>query len=150
MAEYYHNVKHDLVGAVNMCKRLISLATQTGNTRRHSHGLNALAWINIQLGIYSVAQMNAHECQKLSRSSGDLYREAHAVYTEAMCCKKLGHYEQSLSLCVTAQSLLSLCGMSDSQANLGIMNNQAQVHKCKSEYSEAWKIHNKLLQISTN
>jgi tetratricopeptide (TPR) repeat protein len=40
--------------------------------------------------------------------------------------------------------------MSGSEVNIGIMNTHAEVHKCKSEYSEAWKIHTKLLQISTN
>jgi tetratricopeptide (TPR) repeat protein len=30
------------------------------------------------------------------------------------------------------------------------MNTQAEVHKCKSEYSEAWTIQNKILQFSPN
>ncbi|KAJ7681536.1 hypothetical protein B0H14DRAFT_3678208 [Mycena olivaceomarginata] len=150
MTTYYYNVKNDCVGAVNMCKRLISVATKTGNTRRHGHGLRKLAWINMRLGIYSVAQMDACESQKLSRVSGDLYGEAEAVHTEAFCWKELGHYKQSLSLSIRAQSLLSFCGMSDSDVNLGIMNTQAEGHKCKSEYSEAWIIQTKILQSSTS
>ncbi|KAJ7339230.1 hypothetical protein DFH08DRAFT_812619 [Mycena albidolilacea] len=150
MSAYYEEVKNDLVGAVNMYKRLISLATQTGNTRRHSQGLDGLAWINFELGAYSEAQMDAHESQKLFRVSGDLHGEADAACTEAVCWKNLGHYKQSLSLSIRAQSLLSLCGMSDGSANLDIMNTQAEVHKCKSEYSEAWTIQTKILQISTN
>jgi tetratricopeptide (TPR) repeat protein len=146
MSSYYQNAKHDLVGAMNMCKRLISLATQTGNIKRQCLGLIKLAWINMQLGTYSVAQMDARECQKLGRVSGDLHGEAHATHTEAVCCKVLGHYKQSLSLSIKAQSLLSLRG----ETNLGIMNTQAEVHKCKSEYSEAWKIQTKVLEISTD
>jgi tetratricopeptide (TPR) repeat protein len=34
--------------------------------------------------------------------------------------------------------------------NFSIMVNQAEVHKCKSEYSEAWKIQTKILQSSTD
>jgi tetratricopeptide (TPR) repeat protein len=40
--------------------------------------------------------------------------------------------------------------MSDSEVNIAIMNTQAEVHKCKSEYSKAWKIHTKILRISAD
>ncbi|KAJ7831203.1 hypothetical protein B0H14DRAFT_3143238 [Mycena olivaceomarginata] len=40
--------------------------------------------------------------------------------------------------------------MSGSEAALGIMTTQAEVHKCKSEYSEAWKIHTEIDQMSAN
>jgi tetratricopeptide (TPR) repeat protein len=150
MSVYYQNAKNDLVGAVNMCKICISLATQTGNIRRHSQGLDRLAWINLKLGAYSVAQKDACESQKQSRVSGDLYGEANAAHTEAVCWRELGHYKESVSLSIRAQGLLSLCGMSDSDVNLCIMNTQAEVHKCKSDYGEAWTIQTKILQISTN
>ncbi|KAJ7796313.1 hypothetical protein B0H14DRAFT_2620068 [Mycena olivaceomarginata] len=94
--------------------------------------------------------MDAYESQKLFRVSGDFHGEADAARKEAVCWKELGHYEKSLSLCIRAQSLLSLCGMSDSDANIAIMNTEAEVHKCKSEYSEAWTIQTKILQISPN
>jgi tetratricopeptide (TPR) repeat protein len=40
--------------------------------------------------------------------------------------------------------------MSGSEADLGIMAAQAEVHKCKSEYSEAWKIHTEILHITAD
>jgi tetratricopeptide (TPR) repeat protein len=150
MTYYYQEVKNDLGGAANMCTKLISLATQTDNSRRHSHGLRQLAWINISLGKYSKAQMCAYKAQKLARASGNLYGEALALCAEAFCWKELGHYKPSFSLCIMAQSLLDLCGMADSDANHDIMNIQAEVHKCKSEYSEAWKVYTKILRISTD
>ncbi|KAJ7804177.1 hypothetical protein B0H14DRAFT_3154111 [Mycena olivaceomarginata] len=150
MAFYYEELKTDLVGAANMCKESISLAISTGNNKRYSQALHRLAWINSQLGKYSIAQMYAYEAQRLARVCGDLYGEAGAVRTQAVCWKVLGDYKQSLSLCITAQSLLALCGMSDSEANIVIMNTQAEVHKEKSEYSEAWNIHIKILQISVD
>ncbi|KAJ7837654.1 hypothetical protein B0H14DRAFT_1094003 [Mycena olivaceomarginata] len=150
MAYYYHEVKNEPVRVVEMCKKSISLASQTGNIRRHGQGLRVLAWIHIWQGEYSIARMYAYEAQKLARVSGDLYTEAQAVRAQAHCWQELGHYKQSLSLAVMAQSLLGLCGMSDSEANLGIMTTQAELHKCKSEYSEAWNLHTKILQISAN
>ncbi|KAJ7321318.1 P-loop containing nucleoside triphosphate hydrolase protein, partial [Mycena albidolilacea] len=35
MTHYHQEVKNDVVGAINMCNKLISLATQTGNSKRH-------------------------------------------------------------------------------------------------------------------
>ncbi|KAJ7339234.1 hypothetical protein DFH08DRAFT_1014142 [Mycena albidolilacea] len=132
MTDYYQVVKTDLGLATNI------------------QGLDRLAWINVKLGAYSVAQLDGCESQKLFRLSGDLNGEANAARTEAVCWKELGYYKQSLSLSTKAQSLLSLCGLSDSDVNITFMNTQAEVHKCKSEYSEAWTIHTKRLQISTN
>ncbi|KAJ7829443.1 hypothetical protein B0H14DRAFT_3717557 [Mycena olivaceomarginata] len=150
MASYYRHFKADYVGAVNMCKKSISLAIPTGSSKRHSQAFQRLASINIQLGKHFVAQMYAYEAQRLARVSGDLYTEAKTVQTQAVCCQMLGHYKQSLSLGIRAQSLIGLCGMSGSEANLAIMATQAEVHKCKSEYSEAWKIQMEILQISAN
>ncbi|KAJ7798719.1 hypothetical protein B0H14DRAFT_3156808 [Mycena olivaceomarginata] len=150
MANYYQEFKTDLAGAVNMCEKSISLAIQARNSRRHSQALRALAWTNFRLGKYSAGQIYAYEAQKLARISGGLYGEAEALRTQALCSKELGHYKQSLSLGVMAQSLLGLCGMSGSQVNLGIMINQAEVHKCKSEYSDAWKIHTEIARISAD
>jgi tetratricopeptide (TPR) repeat protein len=148
MASYYQHFEIDLVEAANMCEKCISLAILTGNSKRHSQALRPLAWIHIWLGKYTAAQMYAYEAQKLARVSGDLYTEAATARAEAVCWKELGHYKQSLSLCIMAQSLLGLCGMSGSDADVGIMSTQAEVHKCKSEYSEAWKLHIQILQIT--
>ncbi|KAJ7896620.1 hypothetical protein B0H14DRAFT_3604920 [Mycena olivaceomarginata] len=150
MSFYYQHSKTDLVEAANMCKKSISLAILTGNNKRHSLALDRLAWINIQLGKYSVVQMYAYEAQKLARVSGHLYAEAQVVRMQAMCWSNLGHHNQCLSRCIVARHLLGLCGMSGSEVDLGIMITQAEVHKCKSEYSEAWKIHIKLVQISAD
>lgn len=130
-----------------MCKKSISLAILIGNNKRHSQALDQLALINIRLGKYSVAQMYAYEAQKLARVSGDLYAEAQVIRIQAVCWKELGHHNQSLSLCIVAKHLLGLCGMSGSEANLGIMTTQAEVHRCKSEYSEAWELLTKILHI---
>ncbi|KAJ7334922.1 hypothetical protein DFH08DRAFT_1019594 [Mycena albidolilacea] len=100
--------------------------------------------------VLSRAQQDAHESQKLAKVSGSLYEEANAVCAEAACWSDLGRYKQCLSLSIRAQSLLNLCGMASGDANFGIMSTQAEVHKCKSEYSEAWTIQTKILQISTN
>jgi ATP/maltotriose-dependent transcriptional regulator MalT len=150
MAFYYLELKIDLVEAANMCKKIISIAILTGSSKRHSQALNMLAWMNIRLGKYHFAQMYASEAQELARGSGNLYGEAASLRIQALCWKEHGDYRQSLSLVIMAQSLLALCSMSSSEASLSIMNTQAEVHLCKSEYSEARKIYTKMGQITVD
>ncbi|KAJ7348324.1 hypothetical protein DFH08DRAFT_1000011 [Mycena albidolilacea] len=142
---YYQELKTDLVEAANMCKKSISLAILTGNNRRQSQALRLLAWINIQIGEYPVAQRHAYEAQKVARVSGDLYREAQALCMQAKCLYQFGNYEQSISLCITARQLLGLC-LSNSDKEHIITTIQAEVYKSKSEYSAAHKIYRARLQ----
>ncbi|KAJ7787404.1 hypothetical protein B0H14DRAFT_2629405 [Mycena olivaceomarginata] len=52
-----------------------------------------------------------------------------------MYWKDLGHYKQTLSLCIKAQDLLNLCTVSSSDATLAILNTSAEIHRAKSEYN---------------
>ncbi|KAJ7821389.1 hypothetical protein B0H14DRAFT_2599268 [Mycena olivaceomarginata] len=120
-AQHYQEINADLIRTANICKQTILLAIRAGNGMRHSQALLILARIDIGLGNFSIARMYAYKSQKLARVSGYLYGEAVALRTEALCWKELGDHKRSLSLCAMAQGLLALCGMSDSDANLGIL-----------------------------
>ncbi|KAJ7333400.1 hypothetical protein DFH08DRAFT_814515 [Mycena albidolilacea] len=54
--------------------------------------------IEWQKGEYS-GQQHAYESRRLSRISADLFREARALRTEAMCWNNLGNFEHTISLC---------------------------------------------------
>ncbi|KAF8163880.1 hypothetical protein K438DRAFT_1775789 [Mycena galopus ATCC 62051] len=137
LANYYQDCNHDSLPAMKFCQAAIALAISTGNTKRHSQALNTLAWTKWYLGDYSVAQAHAHEAQMLARIRPNLLREAFAVRIEAMCWYALGDYKQAVRHCSRTRNLLSLCGMSGCDLDLGIMNTQAEIHKAKSEYEEA-------------
>ncbi|KAJ7874960.1 hypothetical protein B0H14DRAFT_3130870 [Mycena olivaceomarginata] len=146
---YYSEIKCDLVEAANICKRVISLGISTGYIQGQAQALCRLAWVEYLRGEHSEVQLYAQQSQRLARASGDLYCEAGAVRIEAIFWWSIGHHKKSISLCIKARSLLNLCGMSVSQANHAIMNTQAEVHKCKSEYSEARDIYIKVLQTTS-
>jgi tetratricopeptide (TPR) repeat protein len=139
-------MKHDIPTAKKLCETAISLAHSTGNTRRHSHGLNTFAWIKFHLGDYSAAQSHAYESQRLARISADNYGEASALSIEAICYGTIGNYKQSISLSNRARDLLGLCGMSGGTLEHHLMNTQAEIHNLKSEYVDARNIYSKTLQ----
>ncbi|KAJ7620730.1 hypothetical protein DFH06DRAFT_1359729, partial [Mycena polygramma] len=98
------------------------------------------------LAYYSTAQVYAKESRRWARISADLYSEAHGLEIEAICWYSLGDYSQSLSHCNQARDLLVACGMSHGNLDHDIMNAQAEVHRLKSEYTEAQNIQQQILQ----
>ncbi|KAJ7935859.1 hypothetical protein B0H13DRAFT_1853972 [Mycena leptocephala] len=146
VADHYQIRKQDMSSAIKFCQTAVSLAVSTRNTNRHSQGLQNLARLKFLLGDYSAAQMHAHESQRLARISADFFREALALRIKATCLRILGDYKQHVSLCDRARDLIRLCGASGGQVDYDIMNLQAEVHKLKSEYVEARRIHNGFLQ----
>jgi hypothetical protein len=73
---YYYQIKGDVSSVKKICEAVISLTLSTGNTKRHSEGLQNLAWVEWNFGDYSAAQVHANEAQRLALISADLYREA--------------------------------------------------------------------------
>ena len=143
---FYSACSSAFSNAMHFCQLAISLASTSGNTKRHSQALYRLAQIHLQLGNYLAAILHAHEAQKLARISADLYGEACALYQEACAWTSLGNYKESISVCCQARELLVLCGMSGSTIDQYIVALQAQIHLAKSEYSEAHNIHTQSLQ----
>ncbi|KAJ7321301.1 hypothetical protein DFH08DRAFT_818670 [Mycena albidolilacea] len=141
MVGYYGHFETDLVEAANMCEKSISLAILAGNSKRHSQALDQLAWINIQLGKYSAAQILGNTLQpKCMHMKLKSWQEFPGIYTlkqgpfvQKLSAGKSSVTTQSLALAIMAHSLLALWSASDT--NLSIMSTQAEVHKCKSEYT---------------
>ncbi|KAJ7825487.1 hypothetical protein B0H14DRAFT_2596563 [Mycena olivaceomarginata] len=90
--------------------------------------LDALTNIEWQKGDYS-GQQHVYKSRRLPRISADLFREARALHTEAMCWNNLRNFEHTISLCKWARELLELCGLSGGEMDCAIMNNQAEIHK---------------------
>jgi tetratricopeptide (TPR) repeat protein len=124
----------------------ISLATSSGNTKRHSKVLLLLALAHWQLGDCLTARLHACEAQRLAGISGNLYDEARALCIEALAWTHLGNYKQSMSLYTRAREFLVLCGMSGKNMDQRIRSNQAHIHLLKSEYHEAHNIQTQILQ----
>jgi hypothetical protein len=145
-ARYFSEARHDLLEAAKICNRAISWGISSGYIKGQALALRHLAWIKFLCGEHSKVQLYTQQSQRLARAAGDLHGEADAARLEAMSWREVGHYKQSLLLCIRARDLLTLCGISASELTLDIMHTQAGVHKCKSEYSEAQDICTSMLQ----
>ncbi|KAJ7935862.1 hypothetical protein B0H13DRAFT_2462800 [Mycena leptocephala] len=145
IVKYYEAFKQDLFTAIKFCQTAISLAMSTGNTKQHAHGLLTLARLNGLLGNNSAALQYTCEAQRVASISANLYEEAMALALRAISLYMFGDYKKSMSSNNRARHLLDLCGLSGGGLDCVLMNNQAEVHRLKSEYLEARDIHSRLL-----
>ncbi|KAJ7610603.1 hypothetical protein DFH06DRAFT_1305995 [Mycena polygramma] len=143
---FIYSIKNDLSAALNCAQTALSLALPAEHSREHSQALYQMAWINWRFGYYSAGQAYAKECQRVAKISADLWKEAQGLSIEASCSTSLGNYNQSLLLCHRGQDLLAACGLRHSPSNRNILITQAEVHKSKSDFTEAHSIQHQILQ----
>ncbi|KAF7339012.1 hypothetical protein MVEN_01977400 [Mycena venus] len=146
LGQYYQYHDDNRLKAEECYQKALLSSISNGDIRRQTDSLDALANIEWQNGDYLAGQKHAYESRRLSRISADLFREARALRTEAMCWNNLGNFKHTISLCKWARELLALCGLSGGEVDCAIMNTQAEIHKQKSEYMEARDINNQILQ----
>ncbi|KAJ6557034.1 hypothetical protein DFH09DRAFT_1280169 [Mycena vulgaris] len=146
MADYYRGHNNDIPAALDFCETALSVAISYGNIKRQCDALAELAWTKWLMGDYSGAQIQAYESHSLGKKSAHLFKEARALRIESGCWYALGDYKQSISLSDRARNLLGLCGMSGGEMDLVIMMSQAEVHKSKSEYVQAYDLLTQILR----
>ncbi|KAJ7300778.1 hypothetical protein DFH08DRAFT_946327 [Mycena albidolilacea] len=146
---YYLDHKNDSPTATKFYQSAISMAILVGHNTRHAQALYRVAWMKLQLGDYSAAQSIAYKSQKLAMRCGNFYLEAQTLCMTATCLCILGKYTQSISLCNRAINLWGLCGMSGGTLKHNIQTAQAEAHRLKSEYHEAYNIQTQILHETT-
>jgi hypothetical protein len=117
-----------------------------GSSAQQSWALCLLALIKKDSGDFSGAKDDASESQRVAKIAGNLLTETFALYAEACSWLYLGSYGCCISLLARAIHLLDLCGLSGGTLHSSILNLQAEVHRCKSEYVKAHNIHVHLLK----
>ncbi|KAJ7749222.1 hypothetical protein B0H16DRAFT_892977 [Mycena metata] len=144
LGTYYSTL--DPPTALKYCQMGLSLAKSHGNIEGQCTPLLRFSWIKWSTGDYITARAYGQAAQRLAKMSGNLHREAIGLYTEALCCKALGHFRECKILVRRASALVELCGLSHGALNYDLMVCQAEVHALKSEYDQACNLHRQLLQ----
>jgi hypothetical protein len=132
---------------MELLEKALTLAKYGRDVKQQAFILSNMAFCKWKLGDYITGQTLSNEAQRLAKLCTNLYAEALALEIDAMCCKELGAYKQSVFLLRGGRELLGLCGMSASPFDHRLANTQAEIHFLKSEYVEARLIH---LQIAQN
>ncbi|KAJ7604170.1 hypothetical protein DFH06DRAFT_1310650 [Mycena polygramma] len=143
---FYYTSNNHIDTAMKFCQDVLSLSSECTNTKERIDALYRIGWIKWQLGENSAGQKYASEAQQLAQISGDFYREAQALDLEITCWYVVGNFKHSMLLCDRAKKLVTLCGISGGELDHTIMTSQAEVHKLKSEYLDAHKIHTQILR----
>ncbi|KAJ7046231.1 hypothetical protein C8F04DRAFT_1248486 [Mycena alexandri] len=146
MGSYYQFHDDDRVNALKSFGDALRLSSASGDTKRQSDAFDCLANLDWQNGDYAAGQNHAFESHRLATIRGDLYREARGLRSQAMCWNTLGNYKEGISACARARELLALCGLADGEMDSAIMSSQGEVHRAKTEYAEARKISDQIIQ----
>ncbi|KAJ7465889.1 hypothetical protein FB451DRAFT_1178728 [Mycena latifolia] len=136
---YYDDRTDDLARSLQFFDKALGLAKNCA-TVEEARVLNSIARTKCSIGQYSAAQMRAHEAQRRAQMCGNLYQEALALETEAVCCLRKGNPKAAIALCQQGRQLVQLCGMHGGQTDHSIMITVANAHGAKSEYAEARNI----------
>ncbi|KAJ7026948.1 hypothetical protein C8F04DRAFT_1295749 [Mycena alexandri] len=150
IAFYYLQNNFKLSTVLQHGQIALSLAQTSRNLASQCDALITLGKIETLAGNHAAGRVHAHEVQRLAKISGDFWSEARGLYIEALCLVSLGEYQECIALTTRGRTILGLCGLSHGAINSLLMGVQAEVHKLKSEYTEAHNIHNQILQQTPN
>ncbi|KAJ7626024.1 hypothetical protein FB45DRAFT_869140 [Roridomyces roridus] len=90
----------------------------------------------------------AHLGARYATLAGDPFMEGGVLQSEAMCCTALGDFKSAVVQLEKSIKLLGLCGVpSGVDSSFGSL---AEVHIQKSEYAQARRIHEKMLQDNSS
>ncbi|KAJ6514150.1 hypothetical protein DFH09DRAFT_1099705 [Mycena vulgaris] len=137
----YYCCNNEIAPALQAFQKSRELSRLAGDRKRECTVMNSIAGMEQQIGHYPAGRLHAIEAQYLAKLAGDIYLEAAALQTEALCNLSLGNLEDIIRLCRRAKHLLELCGISGGSLYHQTLNKEAGYYLMKSEYAEAREIH---------
>lgn len=138
---FHYMVASRMPQALECCNNAISLAKQADDTTQESHALVTLAQLYTYQGNHRAALASAQESLLVAKASGDLLREAAALFNKGMAERDLGHYQQAAILFKEAERLGFALGLEkDSHLHRDLLLQQAETHLKKTEYEEARRL----------
>ncbi|KAF8205232.1 hypothetical protein K438DRAFT_1757219 [Mycena galopus ATCC 62051] len=129
--------------------KALEMSELCGNINQQCNILIQAGWRKWLTGNYGAGRSYAATAQKLSKLSANLYVEARATQLGANCSRLLGDHKGSAAQLHRASELLHICGMSGGVLAYRITVEQAEIHFLKSEYIEARKIYQKVLETTS-
>jgi tetratricopeptide (TPR) repeat protein len=146
---YFYSSQFDIPRAMQFSQRALKLAKMYPDNSPKCDVLINIAWLQWMAGEYCTAREHASEAQKLCQLSANLYTEARALQSEAVCLKSLGNFKQSTDQLHRSRVMLGICGLADTYLDHTIALSQGEIHLQKSEYAKARNIYNQILETSS-
>ncbi|KAJ7274814.1 hypothetical protein C8J57DRAFT_1714567 [Mycena rebaudengoi] len=139
----YHDVgQNNRVKPLECFRTALSLSDMTG--RPDTIGAQALCGIALMimeggdpLGAYEHAQKG----QQYAELLGDIQIQARAVWIQAKCQTFFANYKHAQILLETARDLLDSCGLQGCRLAIILMDEEAEIHRLKTQYFESRAIH---------
>ncbi|KAJ7336827.1 hypothetical protein DFH08DRAFT_1017920 [Mycena albidolilacea] len=108
-----------------------------------------IALLKYKTGDYCTAQAHIAEALWLSKSASNLFLEAVALYTGALCSTHLGNFLQAIDKLHRGRIILGICGLAGGNLDQQMASQQGEIHFLKSEYAQARSIHSHIVETNS-
>ncbi|KAK7063425.1 NB-ARC domain-containing protein [Favolaschia claudopus] len=108
--------------------------------------ITSISMILLKKGNHTEAQQYASKAQEYAQQLGDIPGESYAMCIEAKCWMALSDFRRASSLCATSRVLLANTGLKGGTLDIFVQQQQAEIHFLKTEYSEAQRIHQSMIE----
>jgi hypothetical protein len=143
IAAYHHDCANDFKKSEDFLLHALSIASQDTAKVIPLSGLATVQWI---CGNYSRALDLAKETYRIARGSGNIRGELDGLRLQVLCYSSLGYFKQGLELLDQAKKLIIRAGLQGGEMEMLLMNLEAELYQMKTEYSDARRIHEAVLQ----
>ncbi|KAJ6582623.1 hypothetical protein DFH09DRAFT_287520 [Mycena vulgaris] len=147
LSTYYEKVG-DVHKALEFNKLGMDLATVHNHVRYQLRALLRRAIIESSLGKYHESIRHFREVQKLARLTGRIHEECTSVGDEAIPLCRLGKFTEALECASCGHELLLKNGLEDSDVELAFLDQTAEIHFQKSEYTEARQLTDRVMHMT--
>ncbi|KAJ7438998.1 hypothetical protein FB451DRAFT_1192376 [Mycena latifolia] len=137
---YYFHAERKPSVALKYLYKALDFARFHGDIGWESLVLNYLGEIQWSMGDYLIAQRHARASHQLAEVSGDFYWQARALWILAACYRGLGDLRSGIHLTQRALKLMELCGTTIGSSYTNVLQDLAEAHLLRSEYTEARNI----------
>jgi hypothetical protein len=117
------------------------------NSSQHCAVLTNIAFLKWNTGDYCAAQVHATKAQRLAQLSANLFQQARALWTGAICSTYLGNVQQSIDQLHRGRVILG--GLAKGCLDYQMAITQGEIHLLKSEYGQARNIYSQIVENSS-
>ncbi|KAF8174117.1 hypothetical protein K438DRAFT_122964 [Mycena galopus ATCC 62051] len=137
VASYYVSHARDLQKGEDFYLRALSVASQPNSDVVRIKSLRGLALVEWHRGNYSRGLQLSRDICRIARASGNIWGELTGIRMQAMSYFSLGDFKHSTASLNEGKKLVVRASVQGGQIESMLMNIEAGVYHCKTEYSEA-------------
>ncbi|KAJ6549062.1 hypothetical protein DFH09DRAFT_1503227 [Mycena vulgaris] len=140
LAAYYHG-RSDMAQAWSYCECAVEASVAINDEGQQCIAVHWKAEIHFRRAEYRAGIVQGLEGRRLAKRTGSFPLKAYCMRAQAMSCAVLGDFKGGAALCAAGRELRRACALDGGNADLQIMNMQAETFFQQTAYGASLAIH---------